>query len=436
MSMYKRRSYFNQRRSYFNQQRSYFNPYTNRLYVDRKDNIITIYSLDHPDSVSQFISHIRDGKAKGYDNFYLNFSHVDAIFPNATAPIAGIIDHQRNNGIEFEFNIPERASITRIHHPLSLPKDEPILSKNALNKVWRFQGSSDVNSIVNAFITEMRKEDRFPEGALKAIEWSINEVMDNVIQHSLANCGYIMGQLHNKTKNIAFTIFDLGQGIYNSLKQSIHSPRTPIDALTLCIQEEVTRDKNVGQGNGLFGLFSVIKQGAGLLKLTSSGSSYVYNRGSIKTVAHIPFAISLQQPGTIVDFQLNYASGLSLEKALVFRGKPYKMVDLFVEGLEDDKGIIQYKISDHSEGTGTRESAIRVKNEIFNIIKESGKPIVLDFDGVNISSSFADELIVKIFMEMGLFQFNNAIRIRNMDKSQQLILQRSVMQRIIDNFKK
>lgn len=112
------------------------------------------------------------------------------------------------------------------------------------------------------------------------------------------------------------------------------------------------------------------------------------------------------------------------------------MVDLYVENLENDLGIIQYKIADHAEGTGTRVSANRVKNEIFNIIKESQKCVVLDFSGVVISSSFADELIAKLLMEMGLFQFNNLIKIKGMDKSMQLVLQRSVFQRIIEEYSK
>ena len=52
-----------------------------------------------------------------------------------------------------------------------------------------------------------------------------------------------MGQLHKNTKNVVFTIYDTGIGIYNSLKNSIHAPRTNADALTMCIQAGITRDK-------------------------------------------------------------------------------------------------------------------------------------------------------------------------------------------------
>ena len=35
------------------------------------------------------------------------------------------------------------------------------------------------------------------------------------------------------------------------MKESEHHPRTTIDAITLAIQEEVTRDTSIGQGNDL-----------------------------------------------------------------------------------------------------------------------------------------------------------------------------------------
>ena len=162
----------------------------------------------------------------------------------------------------------------------------------------------------------------------------------------------------------------------------------------------------------------------------------MYDRGQISTFSGIPFVLSQKKTGTIVDFQLNYASGISLEDALKFRGVAYNITDFFVENLEDNNGVINYKILDHAEGTGTRESAIRVKNEIFNILHEAQNIIILDFTGVGtISSSFADELIAKMIIEMGIFQFNSLIRLKGMDKTLQEILQKSVLQRIAAEMK-
>lgn len=257
--------------------------YERKPLIERDGDIIYFHDLNHPKCVSSFIKVLKDGIEKGYDNFELDFSEVKTIYPNAAVPIAGIIEHYKNNRIFFDVsdNCSAKIKNTKILSPLSLPNDSLTLKSNALNKVWRFNGSTDVYQIVDAYISELRKEERFDKGVLSTIEWAINETMDNVIQHSSIDCGYVMGQLHSTKKYVAFTIFDLGQGIYNSLRTSVHAPKTTVDALTLSIQEEVTRDKKIGQGNGLFGLYSIVKQGNGSLVITSGNGSYMYNQGSV-----------------------------------------------------------------------------------------------------------------------------------------------------------
>lgn len=399
--------------------------------VQRKRDVIEILRLDHAKSVSDFIKIVDDATRKrGYKSLVLDFGKVQATYPNAIVPVAGIIKfYQNENGIDFDFINESRIAITNMLDPKNYDGD----SRHILNRIWRFSTSEEVAKIVDAYIEELQKSAQFYKGVLNAIEWSLNEVLDNVIQHSKIGFGYVMGQLHPNSKNIAFTVFDSGQGIYNSMKDSIHHPRTTIDAITMAIQEEVTRDKRIGQGNGLFGLHSIVKQGKGKLVITSGRGSYTFSNGYVRTYDSLPYT-SQQTPGTIIDFQLNYAKDMSLDKALVFRGKQYEMINLHFESLEDDYGRITYNISERSEGTGTRESAIRVKNEILNIISEEQKPITLDFSGVAvISSSFSDELIAKLFLNLGLFQFNNLVKIRGLDASQQMILQHSVLQRIIED---
>lgn len=399
--------------------------------VSRDGNTIMVLRLDHAKSVSEFIKIVDDAiRKRGYKALVLDFDKVGANYPNAVVPVSGIIKfYQEEYGIDFEIINERRIEKTNMLDPKVYDGN----SRHILNRVWIFHTSEEVATIVDAYIEELQKSAQFYKGVLNAIEWSLNEVLDNVIQHSKIGFGYVMGQLHQNSKNIAFTVFDSGQGIYNSMKDSIHHPLTTIDAITMAVKEEVTRDQRIGQGNGLFGLHSIVKQGKGKLVITSGQGSYTYNNGDVRTYDNLPY-ISKQTPGTIVDFQLNYAEDMSLDKALVFRGKPYEMISLHFENLEDEYGRINYRITERSEGTGTRESAIRVKNEVLNILSEEQKPLTLDFTGVEvISSSFADELIAKLFLSLGLFQFNNLIKIKGLDSSQQIILQRSVLQRIIED---
>lgn len=400
--------------------------------ISREGNTIYIKNLDHAKTATDFIRVLKEAiNKRGYKQINIDFTSVASIFPNAGVPIPGIIDHYENEGISFEYvgvDYVERFNII----------GSTVFSKSnskVLGKVWSFSTSEEVARIVDAYMLELQKSAQFYKGVLNSIEWALNEVLDNVIQHSKISAGYVMGQLHTQSKIIAFTIFDAGQGIYNSLKNSEHNPRTAVDAITLAIQEEVTRDKKIGQGNGLFGLHSIVKQGKGKLGVLSGTGFYTYNEGVVKTYDKMP-CMSLETPGTMIDFQLSYAEDLSLDRALVFRGKQYEMLNLRFEEMEDDNGHIIYKIRERAEGTGTRESAIRVKNEIFNILTQENKPITIDFSGVEvISSSFSDELLAKLFLGLGLFQFNNLIRIKGLDLSQQRVLQRSVLQRIIEDLK-
>lgn len=335
--------------------------------IHREGNVIEILRLDHAKSVSDFIKIVDDATRKrGYKSLVLDFGKVHATYPNAIAPVAGIIKfYQKEKGIDFDFINERRIAMTNMLDPKNYDGD----GRHILNRIWTFSSSEEVAKIVDAYIEELQKSAQFYKGVLNAIEWSLNEVLDNVIQHSKIGFGYVMGQLHQNSKNIAFTVFDSGQGIYNSMKDSIHHPRTTIDAITMAIQEEVTRDKRIGQGNGLFGLHSIVKKGKGKLVITSGKGSYTFSNGYVRTYDSLPYT-SQQTPGTIIDFQLNYAEDMSLDKALIFRGKQYEMINLHFESLEDDYGHITYNISERSEGTGTRESAIRVKNEILNIISE------------------------------------------------------------------
>lgn len=401
-----------------------------KILVERERDVIYIYGLNKAKAVSQFIKALKTGIKEGYDNFYIDIQNIEGAFPNTVVPISALLEIYRNDNIEFEYStIPSALSVTRFDHPMLYDG----LSSHILNRVWKFSNSTEVSNIVDAYGIELRKEDRFPEGTISSLLWSLNEVMDNVLIHSDADVGYVMGQIHKSTKNIAFTVCDYGRGIFNSLRESsLHKPRTAIDAITLAIKEEVTRDARVGQGNGLFGLHSIINQGNGALEITSGGAAYKLSGGKTFLNEQLPMRSS-KFPGTIVDFQLNYGNNISLVNALRFRGKDYSITDLYIESFDDERGHCYYSVKDHSDGTGTRESALRIKNEVVNLIRESHNPVILDFKEVAvISSSFADELIAKLLLELGLFQFNNLIILRGLNTQEQNILQRSVIQRLVD----
>lgn len=63
-------------------------------------------------------------------------------------------------------------------------------------KVWKYSTSEGVNALVTGIINAIRETDILEFGNLTSTEWCINEIMDNVLLHSEAGCGYVMAQLH------------------------------------------------------------------------------------------------------------------------------------------------------------------------------------------------------------------------------------------------
>ena len=335
------------------------------------------------------------GQNKGYSNFRINLTKAERTYPNICVPIAGAIDFYRTRRVNFDFVVEEKKNSylqhTSFHTPLIV---EDLIGKrelsSPLDKVWRFSTSEGVCKLVDAYVSAIRESDEVAKGVLDSLEWCINETMDNVLQHSSAPYGFVMGQIQKETKRLSICIFDWGRGIYNTLKESKHKPTKALDAITLALQERVTRDEKIGQGNGMWGLSEVIKGNNGFVRVSSSGASYTYSNEEVTTIANGEMNFGDQQGSTFVDFQLDYRKAIDFEKAL----GGYEPVNLWLEERELDNGEYQIVVSEQAHGTGTRQSAMKLRNSILNIFHEKHQRITLDFSGVNlVSSSFADELL-------------------------------------------
>jgi hypothetical protein len=283
-----------------------------RKNVRRINNELHIFALNHPSAVTDFMYELHDGIERGFQEFVLVFRpSIRGAFPNACTPIAGLLEYYKQHDIDFD--ITECPSfIENIHllSPLTIHGNRSTLEQAPLNRVWRFENSEAINDLVDSFTDEVYKQAVCQPGVIEGLTWCLNEVMDNVLQHSLTSHGYVMGQIHRTSKHIAFCIFDPGQGIYNSLKPSKHSPRNPIDAITMAVKEGVTRDTNIGQGNGMWGLHSIVKANSGTLVITSNSASYMLKGDEIRTFSKLP-VISRELGTTTIDFQIDFDKGIS-----------------------------------------------------------------------------------------------------------------------------
>lgn len=412
--------------------RSYFKNYNCAVY----ENVLKPYNLSNKRLIPEVINGLKRLHFKfGHNKIIVDLERVGKVFPYPTVPIAGYIHYFKEElNVDFEFvNVPTYLKKIHFLSPDDINRTTTGQGSNFLDRVWLFHTSNDVHTLVNGFLASIRKSCTVEEGILQACEWGLNEIMDNVIQHSDEKTGFVMGQVLKESQILKISIFDYGRGIFQSLRHSIHRPRNASDAISLAIQEGVTRDKKVGQGNGMWGLYNIININDGGLQIISGkgGLNFVNRTKRNESYQNI-IMLNKYKQSTAVNFDIRLNNPVSMKEAL----GGYEPVDLFLENLEDEFDRIVYKIAEQSSGTGTRQSGLRIKNELINIYKSAKKPVIIDFEGVGIiASSFADELIGKLITELGLFQFQAAFPMKNMNPTIQAIVQRSVSQRLAENMK-
>lgn len=400
------------------------------MFVARNEDVITVYNLENPNVVNDFIAAIRNCYyVRKYESITIDFKKCKSGFPNVVTPIVGIIDTLKEQGCDFKINVDFPSFIKQnFFSPFDIT-DDNLSNHSVFNCVWKFN-SNLLYKLQKKIITELSKEVHFGKDVIETLDYVLGEVMDNVLVHSKKEHGYFMGQIHKKKHYIAFTIFDTGQGIYKSFKGSTHTPKSELDAITLALREGVTN--GAGKGNGLFGLHSVVKLANGILNVTSGQASYQYINGNENCFENRQY-LSSDQRSTTIDFQIDYTVGHNFNDVLVFNGVKVNLVNLRLEDMSDDYDIYTYNIDQESEGTGTRIAAHRVFNDIMNILETKPRKIIIDFKGTNvISASYADELIAQLFVKLGIFQFMKLIDLRNLDESKQIMIQRAIYQRVQD----
>jgi len=177
-----------------------------------------------------------------------------------------------------------------------------------------FQTSEEQNKIVNKLMTYILSSiTEFQRDHFKGIEWSINEVTDNVLVHSKSKFGgFVQLTAKKRVKQVEFVVCDPGIGIPQSLGSSGLKISSDVDALAQAIEQGVTRDKTVGQGNGLYGSYQIALKSGGQFSLHSGHATLYYtaNTGMHTKIEMIPII------GTLVVCAIDYTSPLLLEKAL------------------------------------------------------------------------------------------------------------------------
>ncbi|MCW3076428.1 MAG: hypothetical protein JWO32_1037 [Bacteroidetes bacterium] len=399
----------------------------------RENSIVFKNLTDHRVTQEFLYSMSRLTKQFKHTHIKLDFTIVNSIYPHPTVPIAAYIEFFKQQGITFEIiGAPSYLINTSFNNPIT-PFESVVKSTHSfLDKIWTFSNSEEVYSLVMGIIKGIRRTIDCEVGVIESCEWGIYEIMDNVIQHSEIKKGFVMAQINKVSKSFNICVFDYGVGIYQTMKDSSSKPRNSVDAISLSVQEGKKGAKSIGQGNGMWGLYNIVNENYGHLNITS-GTGAIHFKNKQATTFKDVIVLNFKNQATTINFHLN----LNKETLLTNAIKGYTFVDLYVESFENDYGQVLFKIEDVSSGTGTRESAVAIRNELLNLYTATKKPVIIDFVNIGIiSSSFADELIGKLIEKLGFFQYQQIFKLVNMNNTIQSILHRSIGQRFYEEYSK
>ncbi|MCX6157284.1 MAG: STAS-like domain-containing protein [Ignavibacteriae bacterium] len=368
----------------------------------------------------------------------IDLSKAEKVFTYPTLPISGIIQYFQNNlKVEFKvINDPNKIENRGFLKPFRADRMTEQRVNTYIHKIWEFTSTSDITTIHRGIMNNLKVQARVNTGVMYGCEWSIYEIMDNVLTHSKAQRGYIYTQLIKDTNELQVCIYDYGVGIYNSMIGGDNKPRSHVDAISLALQKGKKGSESEGQGNGMWGLSNIVINNKGNLFIDSGrGSIKIYKGKKEKErVANITdlLIISKSNQSTTVYYNINLDNKLNIAETL--ETKDY--VDLYTESYEDDKDNIVFKIAGKKAGFGTRPAGKELRHEVVNLINATKKPVTIDFEGVNLmTSSFADEFIAKLLEEAGLYQFQKSIKMINLNDENQRILNKAIQERYYLSYK-
>lgn len=252
--------------------------------------------------------------------------------------------------------------------------------------------------------------------------------------------GVVQVSTFTEARKIAFGVADSGRGILSSLREGHPDLRTDAQAIGEAMKAGITRDPDAGQGNGIAGALRIATMSKGLFEITSGLAQIVIRTDRTQEQpGHQADAkvYERREPqrfqGTVVYAELGLDAQFDFSEALGFSGEPPEPVDIIELRYETERGdAVLLKLREESTGFGSRPAGRQLRTKCMNLLNaQPTKPLVLDWTGVPlVSSSFADELVGKLFASLGPLAFSARVRNVGMEAMVRGLVDKAIMQRV------
>lgn len=376
---------------------------------------------------------------RGHSDLELDFSRCKAAFSGAMLPLCAHVMKLREARIDFQLSLPEDERVRRLFESTAwahflCPRDHEYPRRNNLARqvpAACYSTHEDQENLLNELLEKLLSViPNFNRSAFAAVEWALNEISDNVLNHSGSTIGGLLQlSVFDLTRHrVEFTVTDAGNGVPITLRAAKPSIENDVDALLESVKSGVTRNAVDFQGNGLYGTLEICRVGGGKFSLNAGNAALICAHETVSARREsVPFT------GTTVDALIDFSEPALLERALAIDGRVHQPVDFIELRYEqDDLRSIPFKLSEQAFSFRSRPAGRPVRVKLSNIIQACpGQTVFADFAGISVvSSSFADEVFGKLFVELGPMRFMQTIRLVNVSPTVQALIDRAITQRM------
>lgn len=394
-------------------------------------------------AVRQFNQAVGDARKEGKAGFTLNFYDATVAYPDAMLQLIASVDRFRRRNLTFNAMLPENRRLRNLFQntnwahllaptmfvPSSVSSDRHLPAR-------RYGSAEEQKRVVDDILEVMLRAMEVDRTVLDGLEWSLNEITDNVLNHANSEKGGIvqLTTLRDRSR-VRFAVVDSGRGIPASIREGYPHLKRDIEAVGEAIKQGSTRSSDVGQGNGLAGALRISALSGGVFRVVSGRAEV--------TARHPPDTPEYDQQvhgrpaseafrGTCVVCEISVAGSLDLDEALNFSGGHTGFGYIDAEYVDGSSKEICLPLAKETAGFGSRKAGQALRIKAINLLRaEPSARLILDWRDVpSISSSFADEFVGRLFVELGPTHYMERVKAVSMEPFARKIVDRAIKQRV------
>ena len=242
--------------------------------VEHRDGHITVGGSIQAYDMHRLSAALHQSAQPGAANLTLDFSACTGITQAVMLPLMPIVTtYRERHGVRFTLLLPSDEGLSRLFvnanwaHHIDPEGFQPNVYQGGHVPALRFEddGAHGQDAILARVMELILRNLETSRDTLKAVEWSLGEIMENVPIHADSPVGgFVQATAYSNGNKVEFVVADGGIGIPASMGTADDQ-----SALRDAITEGVTRDPQRNAGNGLFGSYQVAVLSDGIFELRS-----------------------------------------------------------------------------------------------------------------------------------------------------------------------